>query len=77
VEQRGGDAGTGGSEGMTECDASAVDVELAEVDAEFAVRDHLGGEGFVDVDEVDVVDGEPRPWQARGGWLRRVRDFGR
>jgi len=41
-----------------ERDGAPTDVELVERDAEvLGARDHLRGERFIDLDEVDVVDG--------------------
>ena len=61
VEQRAGDAGAGHAEGVADRDRAAVDVQLVDVDAELAVaRDDLGGEGLVDLDQVDVVDASCR-----------------
>src|SRR5699024_1168576 len=58
VEQGGGHAGAGGAPGVAERDRPAVDVELVVVDAEIlGGRQHLRGEGLVELDQVDVVDG--------------------
>src|SRR5690606_8798179 len=47
------------AEGVADGDGAAVDVQLLQRDAEVAVGgDHLGGERLVDLDQVDVVDGE-------------------
>src|SRR5260370_14696542 len=59
VEQRAEDSGPGHAEGMPESDRAAVRVELvaARVDADAPRRrDDLGREGFVYLDDVDVVD---------------------
>ena len=46
---------------MTERDRAAVHVELVVIDAEvFRGRQHLGREGFIYLDKVNVVDGHAR-----------------
>ena len=68
VEQRGHDAGARLTEGVAERDGAAVDVELVPADAEVLGRgDHLGREGLVDLDQVDVVDASCWPAPAPGG----------
>src|SRR5579863_6388793 len=64
VEEGGHDAGTGHAEGVAEGDGAALHVELLPGDAEMTGRgDDLGGEGLVDLDQVDVVDRHARPPQ--------------
>ena len=42
---------------MAERDGAAVEVDLARVDAELAhAGERLGGEGLVELDDVDVLD---------------------
>ena len=68
VEERGHDAGPGLAEGVAEGDGAALDVELVPADAEVLGRgDDLGGEGLVDLDQVDVVDGHAGPLRGPGG----------
>src|SRR3989304_896663 len=59
---RGGhDARAAGADGVSQGDRAAVDVHLRPVEAELAaVGQHLGGEGLVDLDEVEVLDGHRR-----------------
>ncbi len=69
----------GGADGMAECDRAAIDVDLGAVELEVAdvlFRHHR--KGLVDLEQVDVVDGEPRLRQhlARGRH-RRVQHQGR
>src|SRR6476661_2863650 len=62
VEEGGHDAGAGHPERMAERDRATVDVQLLPRDPEVHCRrDHLCRERLVDLDEVDVVDGEPGP----------------
>ena len=69
--QGAGDAGAGHAEGVADGDGAAVDVQAVHVDAEVAVRgDHLGGEGLVDLDQVDVADGHSGAASAPAGWPR-------
>src|SRR5690349_19316818 len=54
-----GEARAGHAVGMADRDCAAVDVDLVGVDAELvAAIDHLHGEGFVELPQADVVDGE-------------------
>src|ERR1700730_5874276 len=54
-----GDARAAGPQGMAEGDGAAVEIGFLLVDAEFAhAGDRLRGESFVDLDDVDVLDGE-------------------
>ena len=49
---------------MAEGDGTAVDVQLVVVDTHLVgAGQHLGGERLVDLDEVDVPDGQARPVQ--------------
>src|SRR4029077_4706279 len=49
----------GAAEGMAEGDGTAVDVEPLLVDAELTgAGEDLGGEGLVELDQVDLVDAE-------------------
>ena len=57
ADEGGGEAGAGAAEGVAEGDRAAVDVELLLVDAELAgAGEDLGGEGLVELDQVDVVE---------------------
>ena len=54
-------------------DGPAVHVECVGVDAQVAVAgDDLGGEGLVDLDEVEVVDGHAGAGQRLAGRLDRA-----
>ena len=58
VEQGDEDAGATGSDGMADGDGAAVDIDAVEGEAElFGDAEGLDGEGFVEFEEVDVVDG--------------------
>src|SRR5512134_1959548 len=62
VEERRRDPGAGGADRVAERDRSAVDVDAAEVEGEIArAGNDLGGEGLVELDEVDVGQAELRP----------------
>src|SRR3546814_1096908 len=58
AEHRGGDAGAGDADRMAEGDTRAIDVELVEAAVLLAPaprleqRQHLGGEGLVELDQV-------------------------
>src|SRR5579884_3421072 len=59
VDEGGEDAGAAGADGMAKGDGAAVDIDAGPVPVEFfAVGEGLGGEGFVDFDEVEIVDFE-------------------
>src|SRR5881396_909714 len=61
VEQRPGHARAGHAVGVADRDRAAVRVELLGVDAEaVAAVDDLRGEGLVQLDDVDVLELEPR-----------------
>src|SRR3546814_17519345 len=68
AEHRGGDAGAGDADRMAEGDTRAIDVELVEAAVLLAPaprleqRQHLAGDGLVELDQVEVV-----PAQARAG----------
>ena len=58
VEQGDEDAGAAGADGMADGDGAAVDVDAVEGEAEFfGDAEGLDAEGFVEFEEVDVVDG--------------------
>jgi hypothetical protein len=60
VDEGGEDAGAAAADGVAQGDAAAADVEFGFVHTEFLdVAEDLGGEGFVDFEEIDVVDGTP------------------
>src|SRR5437764_3859584 len=61
VEERGHDPRASHAERVTEGDRAAVRVELLPRDAELSGRrHHLRGERLIDLDQVDVVDRQPR-----------------
>lgn len=61
IDERGEHAGSGASDGMSEGDGSAVDVELLVGDMELLLdRAGCRGEGLVVLEEVDIVDGHAR-----------------
>src|SRR3546814_8970979 len=66
AEHRGGDAGAGDADRMAEGDTRAIDVELVEAAVLLAPaprleqRQHLGGEGLVELDQVEVVPAQAR-----------------
>src|SRR5690606_15308826 len=71
VDERGGDAGSGRAERVTERDRAAVDVGDRPIEAELLLDRHvLGREGLVDLDELEVVEPEAR----RGERLLGSRD---
>src|SRR6476659_7449881 len=56
-DERRGEAGAGAAERVAEGDRAAVDVELLFVDSQLSrAGQHLGGEGLVQLDQVDVVE---------------------
>jgi len=56
VEQRHRDAGSGAANGMTEGDRTTVDVEFFAIEMQLAVTcQHLGGEGFIQFDQIEVA----------------------
>ena len=67
VEQRGEQAGAGGAERVAERDRAAADVHPVQVGAGLRCQasDHRG-ERLVDLDQVDVVQGEPGALAGRG-----------
>jgi hypothetical protein len=57
ADEGGGETGAGAAEGVTEGDRAAVHVELLFVDAELAdAGEDLGGEGLVQLDQVDLIE---------------------
>ena len=71
VEHRVLQAGAGHAERVADGDRAAVDVEPVEVDAEVLVGRHdLGGEGLVDLDQVDVADAHAGVGQRAAWWPR-------
>src|SRR5512147_3206664 len=68
VYQRGENAGPACPERMAQGDRAAVDVHLGRIEAEFShAGDRLGSKGFVELDEVEVLDAEPHPRQQLPG----------
>src|SRR5690606_22753462 len=56
VEQADQDAAAGGADGVAEGDGTAVDVDLGAVPVQFAADGNgLGGEGFVGLDQVQLL----------------------
>ena len=56
VQQRHRDARPGAADGMAERDGAAVDVEALAIEMEFAIAgQHLGGKGFVELDEIEIA----------------------
>src|SRR5262249_60768485 len=67
VDQRRHDARPGTAKRVAEGDGAAVRVELLGVDAQFAdYGEGLGGEGLVEFDDVDVLDGLAGAFQHLG-----------
>ena len=65
--------GAGAAEGVAEGDGPAVRVRLLGGEAELLLPgQHHRGEGLVDLDEVDVVDGHAGPGQRLAGRLDRA-----
>src|SRR3712207_2795462 len=59
VDGRGGDAGAGRAERVADRDRTAVDVDLVQRDGGFALPgEDDRAEGLVDLEQVDVVDGQ-------------------
>src|ERR1700730_9084798 len=62
-----GKARTGHAVGMTDCNRTAVHVELFRIDAQLvAAIDDLHRESFVQFPEVDIVDGQSVPLEQPG-----------
>lgn len=56
VNQRGRDSHAGAADRVAQRDGAAVDVQTFRVKSEFAIAgDDLGCEGFVQLDEIDLV----------------------
>ena len=54
---------------MAERDGAAVEIDLVRVEAELAQDgQRLGREGLVELDQVDVVEGEAGALRAPCGW---------
>src|SRR6266478_3820152 len=57
VEQRDRDARSSAADGMAECDGATVDVELLAIEMQLAIaRQYLGGEGFIQFDQIEVAE---------------------
>ena len=55
MHERNGDARAGAPDRMAESNGPAVDVETVSVEMKFAIAgEHLGGEGFIELDEIEV-----------------------
>src|ERR1044072_5366239 len=73
TDQGGGEASAGAAERVAEGDRAAVDVELLFVDAELAgAGEHLRGEGLVELDQVDLLEGETGRVERAGNRQRRA-----
>ena len=71
MEQGRGQLGAGAAERMAEGDGAAVDVDDVRIEAEgLDDRQGLGGEGLVQLDQLDILLLEPRQFQG-GGDRRR------
>src|SRR5436309_1855900 len=58
VNERRHDSCATATQRMTERDGAAVDVQFLEIDAEFTcARQYLRGEGFVQLNEINLIDG--------------------
>ena len=52
--------GAGAADRMAEGNRSAVDVELAAIEVQFAIAgEHLRGKGFVQFDQIEAVNANP------------------
>ena len=61
VEQGGQHAGAGCADGMAERDGAAIDVDAVPVEPQgVAIGQDLGSERLVDLDQVEVVEGDPQ-----------------
>src|SRR5208337_5288374 len=59
VEQRHRSARSGAADGMAKRDGAAVDVEFLAIEMQLAVaRQHLGGEGFIEFDQIEAAEVE-------------------
>ncbi len=62
------------SDRMAQCNCAAVDIHAIGRQLELAhAGEHLHGERFVDLEQIDFIERAVRPWQQRGGWLRPAR----
>ena len=58
VNERRHDSCATATQRMTERDGAAVDVQFLEIDTEFTcARQYLRGEGFVQLNEINLIDG--------------------
>src|SRR4051812_47381072 len=61
VNERGHETGPSRAERVTEGDRAAVRIDLGGVESELANAGHgLRGEGFVELDQIEINSGEPR-----------------
>src|SRR5258708_38775462 len=59
VEQRHRDAGPGAADGMAERNSATVDVESFAIEMQLAIAcQHLGGEGFIQFNQIEVAETE-------------------
>ena len=64
ADQRGGKPRAAGTQRVADGDRAAVHVHLRRVDAELLDGEQRdGGEGLVDLEEVDVGEPSGRPWR--------------
>ena len=69
-----GDPGAGRADRVADRDSAAVDVDPLVADAEVAHGlDDDRGEGLIDLDQVEVGDGEPGLAERAGRWRGRLR----
>ena len=72
IVEGGHDAGTGGTEGVTQGNAATVDIDFLVVDTQFLIEGHGNhGKSFVHLEVVDIVFREAGPlqsqWRGLGG----------
>src|SRR5580698_6223271 len=72
VEQRDYEPSSGCAQGMSEGDGPAVHIDFVAIEAEFLFDSKiLRGEGFIDFDQVNVVESQPSFLQSDfRGWNR-------
>ena len=74
VQQRGRDPGAAGAQGVADRDRAAARVDLVFVDAQQLEHGQdLDGERLVELDAIDLVEGQPGPLQGFLGRRARAR----
>ena len=72
MHQRGNHTRAGGSERVAQSDCPALGIDLLFVKAQLSyARQRLGGEGLVQLDEINVFNGQSGPFKhlaGRGNW---------